>query len=41
MSLLATAIRKSAEASDHGILGTIVTEPALNRLADWVEGDDE
>jgi len=41
MSLLATALRKTAEISDHGILGTIVTEPALNRLAGWVEGDDE
>jgi len=41
MSLLATAIRKSAEISDHGILGKIVTEPALHRLADWVEGDND
>ncbi|MFW5918533.1 MAG: hypothetical protein ACOCR0_03515 [Haloferacaceae archaeon] len=40
MSLLAIALRKLAEVSDHGWLGTIVTEPALNRLADWVEGDD-
>jgi len=41
MSLLATALRKVADLSDHGLLGTIVTEPALNRLADRLEGADE
>lgn len=41
MSLLAAVIRKSAEISDHGILGAVVTEPALHRLADWLEAVDE
>ncbi len=41
MRVLPTLLRKTAEVSDHGILGTIVTEPALNRLADRLEGDDE
>lgn len=41
MNVLPTVLRKTAEISDHGILGAIVTEPALRRLADYVEGDDE
>lgn len=41
MRVLPTMLRKIAEVSDHGILGAIVTEPALNRAADWLEGDDE
>lgn len=41
MSLLARGLRTVAEISDHGLLGKIVTEPALNRLADRLEGDDE
>ena len=34
MSLFATGLRKAAAVSDHGLLGAIVTEPALHRLAD-------
>jgi len=43
MSWLAMALRKVAEISDWGLLGAIVTEPALHRLADWWEsrGEDD
>jgi len=43
MSLVATGLRKVAEVSDWGLLGKIVTEPALRRLADWWEarGEDD
>jgi len=43
MSYFATVLRKVAEVSDWGLLGTIVSEPALRRLADWWEarGEDD
>jgi len=40
MRVVPTLLRKTAGMSEHGILGTVVTEPALNRLADRLEGDD-
>ena len=41
MSLVARGLRTVAEVSDWGLAGTIVTEPALRRLADWWESRGE